>query len=56
MNKAFCQRADATAARHARRSVASNKDDPRDLGVRSIKGASQKPFDGDPYTRLAGAV
>ncbi len=26
---------------------------PRDLGVRSIKRASQKPSDGDPCTRLA---
>jgi hypothetical protein len=29
-------------------------DTPRDLGCQSweIEGASQKPFDGNPYTRL----
>jgi hypothetical protein len=31
------------------------QDTPRDLGVNIMKTASQKPFYGDPYTRLARA-
>jgi len=31
------------------------QDTPRDLGVDGNERASQKPFDGNPYTRLAGA-
>jgi hypothetical protein len=31
------------------------QDTPRDPGADEDKGASQKPSDGSPYTRLAGA-
>jgi hypothetical protein len=33
----------------------ASEDTSRDLGVGKMKKASQKPFDGDPFTRLAGA-
>jgi hypothetical protein len=47
MNIAFCLRVSATAAVDFSRHL-------RDLGA-GLRGkrASQKPFDGDPYTRLA---
>jgi hypothetical protein len=48
--------APARPLRDAPRSALRVKQDtPRDLGVGMLKRAGQKPFDGDPYTRLAGA-
>jgi hypothetical protein len=53
MKIAFCLRVSATAARRAAVGFSRHL---RDLGA-GLRGkrASQKPFDGDPYTRLATA-
>ena len=53
MKKAFYLRGSVAAARRAATCFERH---PRDLGVGSSeKGASQKPFDGNPYTLLATA-
>jgi hypothetical protein len=53
MKIAFCLHVSATAARYAAVGFSRHL---RDLGA-GLRGkrASQKPFDGDPYTRLATA-
>ena len=53
MKKAFYLRVSVAAARRA---AACFERHPRDLGAGLCeKGASQKPFDGNPYTLLATA-
>ncbi len=53
MKKAFYLRVSVAAARRAATCFERH---PRDLGAGlGEKGASQKPFDGDPYTLLATA-
>ena len=56
MNELSVLRANAAAARCAAARVAGEARHPaRSRCQHEMKRASQKPFDGDPYTRLAGA-
>jgi hypothetical protein len=50
-----CGEESVVRARNSTAASRTRHDTPRDQGANEIEGVSQKPFDGDPYTRLTRA-